>query len=661
MCGIAGIAGAGRSRITGLVRALARRGPDAHGVLDVPGLDLALGHTRFAILDLDPRSNQPFESPDGRFALVFNGEIYNYLELRERLAGLGQSFATTSDTEVLLHWLARHGAAGVDQLEGMFAFAFVDRERRTLLAARDPIGEKPFYYAFPRGAHGARFAFASELAPLLALEEVDASIDPEGLADYLRFLYTAAPRTLHRGVRELAPGTLLEVDLADPRERTRRYYDLEARTSEPFVGTREDATAAFRAAFDASVALRLRCDVPIGVYLSGGLDSNAILGTARALAPDTRFHTFTARYDGSRLAREHDESAVAAAAARFQRVPNHSIPFGDEDDVLACARRAVELFGQPFGNATCVVADKVASEAARVSRVCLVGDGGDEILAGYPRYHALRWHRAAARAPRWMRRAAAEVAQLVPERGPSATHARRAKMFLRALAQPMAEAFVDWSSYVDDPSLELALGSRERTAFHSSLVELFQRNASDPLRAAALVDFRSFVPFNLMQAADRTSMAHPIELRCPFLATPLVELALRIPGRHKTAPGRTKPLLVDAVRDRLPPFVVDREKRPFNPPMQGWMRAALPQVGELLLGREARLAGVLDRSFVAREVAMFGAGRRDNSTLLFGLLTLEAWLARSAERAPAPLGPREGARMPRAERGLASPRVPAAR
>jgi asparagine synthase (glutamine-hydrolysing) len=404
-----------------------------------------------------------------------------------------------------------------------------------------------------------------------------------------------------------------------------RTYDLEARIA-PFHGDAADAAAAFRAALLRSVRLRLRSDVPVGLYLSGGLDSNAILAAARSVQPALRLEAFTARWSGSREASARDESLDAAAAARFHGVPHHALEFGEDQGLQAAIDRVLHLFGQPFGNATALVADRLAGEASRLGRVCLVGDGGDECLAGYPRHRALLLHRRFAHLPGPLRDLPAAMADLVPERGSAATHVRRARAFLRSLSRPAGEAFLDWTGYVDQAGLERALGSRARSGLHAEMLALFERHAEDPIRAAALVDMRSFVPFNLMQSADRTGMAHPLELRCPYLAPPLVELALSLPARIKVRAGRTKPVLVDAFRASLPPGVVGRAKKPFNPPVRGWLARHGRELEQMLVGPGARVGEVLSPAWVRGEVASFRAGRRDNSTLLWGLATLEGWL-----------------------------------
>jgi asparagine synthase (glutamine-hydrolysing) len=636
MCGIAGITGRGRERIAGMLDALRRRGPDASGSHALDSMSTTLGHVRLSIIDLDPRSNQPFVSSCGRYALTFNGEIYNYIELRARLEALGARLRTSSDTEVLLEWLVRFGTRGLAELEGMYAFCLADTLTRKLLLARDPIGEKPLYFAFPRERNAPSFAFASEIKALLALPGVDTALDGEALADYLRFLYTAAPRTLYAGIRELPPGSYLEVDVDAPIERVVTWYDLEARTSEPLDVEREEALELFRNAFASSMRLRLRSDVPLGVFLSGGMDSNAILGVAREIAPRARLDTFTVRFDGSSLSRALDESRLAARAAAAQGAANSTVQFAESGDFAASVQRIVEVFDQPFGNSTAIVGDQLAAHAVRDCKVCLVGDGGDEVLVGYPRYKALALHAALSSTPSLVRDAVLGGCHLVGQRGRLATHVRRLEAFAGSLGRPVAESFLDWSSYLDSAALARALGRDATTTFQGAMRDLFARNQADPLRAAALVDFRSFVPFNLLQAADRTSMAHALELRTPFLAPRVVETALRLPARHKVASGHVKPLLADAFPRAIPSFIAKQKKRPFNPPIQSFMRGHLAELRELLCSSQAALGGHVAPEFVAAEVAAFASGRRDNSTLLFGLATLEVWMKqRSSARAAA--------------------------
>ena len=622
MCGIAGRVGGEQRDAEPLIEALRHRGPDASGVVDLPEWCTTLAHTRLAILDLEERSHQPFASPCGHYLMTFNGEIYNYLELRERLEGQGCQFRTSSDTEVLLHWLVRHGPDGLPDLDGAFALAFIDRREGRLLLARDALGEKPLYFAQWSSAGEARLAFASEIGALCTIDGIDRDLDRRALTDWLRFLYTPAPRTLMRGIEELPPGHRAVVDLKHPSVSPERWYDLEARTAEP-LHDRASALWAIREAFEEGLARRLRSDAPVGLYLSAGMDSNAILGAAVRQLPDQDWTAFTAQYGGPR-----DEVGQAALIAK-ERGVQHRIVACDEGQFHDSLERSVKLFGGPFGNATSIAAERLASVASRSFKVALVGDGGDELAAGYPRHAALAAHARLATTPAPLRRALQAGTSLLPERGGLATKVRRLRAFTAGLEHDLAQAYVDWSTYVGAEEAQRATTVGENPGFARSLEELFRRNAADPLRAAALVDLTSFVPFNLLQAADRTGMAHALELRVPFLTPRLVETALRIPARHKMERGRTKPLLADALADLLPAGIECRPKRAFNPPIARWLRRHAGALREHLAAPSACVRSVLEPGFVESQLRAFEAGRCDNSTLLWGLATLESWLASS--------------------------------
>lgn len=628
VCGIAGIVGGNRSSLRKMLEIMKHRGPDARGQVDIPEMDCTLGHVRLSIIDLDPRSNQPFISPCGRFLLTFNGEIYNYLKLRSKLELIGYKFRTRSDTEVLLYWLMEKGKEGLQYLEGMFAFCLVDRSSGKLLLARDQIGEKPLYYTIGRINSDLRFAFASEIKGLLVIPGIARSLDQEGLSDYLRFLYTTPPNTLYKDIKELPPGHSLEVEVNSLTVTCHKYYDLEEQLVTYSDVTYKQAVDIFYNSFSDSMRLRLKSDVPLSVYLSGGLDSNAILGAARELEPQLFPATFTIRYTGSSLALYGDESELAAKSAAYHGVSNHQIVFTEKAKFLESVERMVDLFDQPFGNSTAVVADKMAQAVSQVCKVALVGDGGDEVLVGYPRYKALPLHQYSQVAPSFLRNILAAGIGILPERGRMATKFRRLKQFARGLRKSLPEAFIEWSTYLDSDSLARATGTKTTTNFYNKLLDTFRRHQDNPVRAAALVDIQSFIPFNLMQAADRTSMAHSLEIRCPFLSPKVIQAILNIPTKYKLSYGRNKPLLVDAYSSSIPRFITVQPKRSFNPPIQGLVRRNLSILNDYLLGPGSQLASIVDRDFVLKELNDFRVGSCDNSTFLWGLATLECWFRR---------------------------------
>lgn len=626
MCGIAGIVGYDASCLSTALGKIQHRGPDHFGIYKVPGADCLLGHARLSIIDLDVRSNQPFLSDCGRYVLVFNGEIYNFQELRNKLERLGCSFHTSSDTEVLLHWLIKFGIDGLAELDGMFAFCFSDAETRSLVLARDPIGEKPLYYSFGAQDGDRRFAFASEIKALLDLPGLDKSLDQVGLADYLRFLYTAPPHTLYSGIKELPPGHFLKVNLMDVHDTVgMQYYSLDRSLAFNEDISFDEATEIFREAFTRSVSLRLISDVNVGIFLSAGIDSNAILSAAKKSRLSADMQSFTLRYrDG------HDESKLARQAAEMKGLPNQAIEFSGLS-FFDSLERVVSLFDQPFGNSTAIVSDMIAGEAAKSCKVCLAGDGGDELLVGYPRYKALHYYQQLDALPGWMKRAMWAGSFFLPERGRFAIGIRRAKQFVQGLNKPIEECVIDWSTYLDNNSLAVALGGKLTiTEFYSSLIDTFDRHKSDPVRAATIVDMKSFVPFNLMQSADRTSMAHSLELRSPFLSTSLIHACLGMPSRVRLIKGKTKPLLTTPFAQDIPKFILNQPKKPFNPPLRVMLQKNLDVLEDYLLSPSARISSVMSKQFVAGQLKEFRAQSRDNSTFLWGLATLEHWLRRAA-------------------------------
>lgn len=626
MCGIVGVVGYNREHLSGALKMIKHRGPDYQAIHKLPGVNGWLGHARLSVIDLDERSNQPFLSRCGRYVLVFNGEIYNFPALRRILETEGCRFRTQSDTEVLLEWLIRFGMRKMDALEGMFAFGFIDTEARTLILARDPIGEKPLYYSVASKGGNKKLAFASEIKALLGLPDVDKSLDRNGLKDFLRFLYTAPPHTLYRGIRELPPGHYFKVDLELAEEpAVVQYYSLEKNLASYDDISFDESAEIFRAAFTKSVASCLISDVSVGLFLSSGLDSNAILSAAVKSPRAAGLQTFTAQYKSG-----YDESTLARRAAERYGLENKAIIFS-ELSFHESVDRIVDLFSQPFGNSTAVVSDMLAHESVKSCKVCLAGDGGDELLVGYSRYKAIHYHHQMQALPARLKKSIALASGFLPERGRFATGARRAKQFAKSLNKPIAESFLDWCTYLDSAALSCALGDPAApTPFCSDLVDTFRRYGDDPVRAATILDMKSFVPFNLMQSADRTSMAHSLELRSPFLSTSLVHATLGLPSKVRYIHGKVKPLLSVPFAADIPVFILDQPKHSFNPPIRLMLQQNLKALDSYLCGQDSRLGTVISKAFVADELRDFRTQRRDNSTFLWGLATLENWLTRAA-------------------------------
>lgn len=612
----------------GILDCLAHRGPDARASVPLPELDGVLGHTRLSVIDLDPRSNQPFMSDDGRYIIVYNGELYNYRDLRKTLQRQRVQLRTESDTEVLLLWLVREGTTGLQDLDGMFAFGLLDRETATLVLARDRLGEKPLYWTETGEATG--FAFCSEMRGLIDLPGVKTSLDEEALRNYLRFLYTPAPGTLYSGIRELEPGCVMKVDLRRGTRSKYRYYDLETAVARREPPGPPDCYQAVRECFDVCLGRRLEADVPISVYFSGGVDSSLVAGGVAGRSDAPPVETFTVRYRGSRQSEAADESRPARRLADTWGLPNRVVDFSPDFPFRQTVHRMVDLFQHPFGNSTAVVSNILAEEVARSYKVALAGDGGDELSGGYPRYRALL----AKEYLDWsgplsglLGRLSLMMAPLWPR---LLAFGRRMMALREGVGKPPEKAFLRWTTYLSRDQVGEATGTEpSATEFEYELLELFRRNSDDPLRAASLVDLRSFIPHNLLRSADRTGMAHSLEVRVPFLSPQLVELALSLDQNDRFGWRDPKRLFRRTFGDRIPDWVWNRRKMPFNPPINDYLRNNFTELKEFTAGSTARLPDVLQGQFVEGQLSDFQARRQDNATLLWGLATLEAWLRRN--------------------------------
>lgn len=613
MCGIAGSTHPSPGFLDGARAKLRHRGPDADGTWQEAAGGLGFAHTRLAVIDLTPGGAQPMVSDCGRFVLCYNGEIYNYRELRRDLESAGDRFRSQSDTEVLLNLLRRDGSAGLNKTLGMFAFAFWDRERKELLLGRDRLGVKPLVYA---PLPGGGIAFASEIEALKLHPGVDLAVDREALSEYLACLYVPAPRTIHAGIRKLPPGHILtwrhgNCSIASYwRPRIRGERDL----------SEAEAVEELLPALRGAVTARMVADVPIGCFLSGGIDSSVV---AALMAEKARadgalpIRTFTMTFAEP----AYDERDAARAVAAH---------VGSRHTELAASPKLVDLFddyiagfGEPFGNPTALLINDLSRKAREHVTVALVGDGGDETFAGYPRYRGGRWAHALRCLPMTVRQLAATTASSIPESTSGRHGWRRAREFLAAAALPADQAYASWVEYFDPAERRRLLGldsppPRPIAALYA------ETSSSDPLDAMQEIDLRSFLPGNLLAYGDAMSMRRALELRLPLIDHRLIEAVGRISATARFRHG-PKSLLKAVARRLLPAEIVARPKRGFNPPMGAWLRADLKHLVEERLTPAAMAAVGIAWEPVATLLAEHRGGRRDHSLKVWSLLALEAW------------------------------------
>jgi asparagine synthase (glutamine-hydrolysing) len=591
-----------------MTRELAHRGPDAEGQRIAMGY--GLGHRRLAIVDIAGGA-QPMEDGSGKLWVTFGGEIYNHEELRAELEGLGYRFRTRADTEVLLHGWREWRTDLPRRLCGMFAFALVDEDTHELFVARDRLGKKPFYYTVMATGE---LLFASELKALLVDSRVRRELCPEALGHYLCLGYVPDPRSIYRDVHKLPPGCSLHVRGGEPR--VQRYWQL--RFEEASGQTLADTEERLLEHLDQAVQVRLMGEVPVGAFLSGGIDSQAVVASM-AQAGSRQAVACSIGFDEPRF----DERAAARAGAQRFGVELH------EEVVRAAEMLDLDwfsgVFDEPLADDSAIPTYHVSRLARRHVTVALSGDGGDECFAGYRRYRfdvlENRWRR---RLPRGLW---AFCGGIYPKLD-FLPRFLRLKRTLQNLACPPEEAYARSVSRVLPEQVLPLLRERWRSDDPLLPVKSAYASASGPalLRCAA-ADFQTWLPGGILPKVDRASMAVSLEVRAPFLDHRLVELAARIPAAHKLAGGQTKAFLRRALRGRLDAATLSRPKRGFSVPMRAWMRGSLGDALVTELSGDA-LADILDVRRVLQLHEQHRSGAADHGQLLWAVLVLGRFLRR---------------------------------
>ncbi|MGE4504597.1 MAG: asparagine synthase (glutamine-hydrolyzing) [Desulfovibrionaceae bacterium] len=630
MCGICGIwtpRGLAQDELAALAGRMAdrllHRGPDDGGAWADARRGMALGHRRLAILDLSPLGHQPMLSRCGRFVLCFNGEVYNHLELRAELEREGHTFRGGSDTETMLAAFASWGLrAAVERFVGMFAFALCDLERGRLHLVRDRMGIKPLYW----GSVGGDFAFASELKALRALPGFDNPVDRDSLALYFRHNYIPAPYSIHRGIFKLEPGTILTLDApgADPRVETwwsTREVMLQG-AAHPLACTREEAADRLEELLGDAVSLRMLSDVPIGAFLSGGIDSSlvAALMRSRSTAP---VRTFSIGFHESGYNEADHAKAVAAHLGT-----EHTELYVTPRDLLDTVPDVPRHWDEPFGDSSQIPTLLLSRLTREHVTVALSGDGGDELFFGYERHLFIsRIWQAVGRVPLPLRRAAARLGRAAPEPCWRLLGSLGPKIHWRieALgARDFVELYRFLFSHHKRPEAFVRGGAEPPTAFTRAPREL---DALDPCQAMGLLDLEAYLPDDILTKVDRASMAASLEARVPLLDHRVVAFAARVPTAWKVADGEGKSLLRQVLHRHVPRALVDRPKMGFGVPVDRWMRHELRDWCETLLDeRRLREQGFIDAAEVRRMWAEYLGGQRNWFAPLWNVLMFQAWL-----------------------------------
>jgi len=633
MCGIAG--GLWRdsrhaideSTLGRMTTAVAHRGPDDaqlwldtdhHDAYGNP-LGVGLGFRRLSIIDLEG-ARQPMTNEDGSVRMVFNGEIYNYKTLRHRLEGTGHRFATAGDGESILHLYEDLGTDCFAHLNGMFAIAIWDANRNRMVLARDRIGQKPLYYS----AQNGRLLFGSELKCLAAVEGVCTEIDPGAIDEFLTYQYIPFPGTIWKGVHKLAPGHFAVFE--NGRLSVHRYWDFDPRHE--VERSAPEAQAQLRELLTDAVRLRMQSDVPLGTFLSGGIDSSLITALAQSLSSQS-VRTFSI---GFPLA-DFDETAYAAEVARHLGT-NHQ-RFEVTPSGVDVIDKLVWHYDEPFGDSSAVPTWYLSELTRREVTVALSGDGGDELFAGYERYQALWLSQLLQRVFPLEKFPGIQRVQRLPDSNKRRSLVRRAKRFLEALGQPTARRYLNWLQIFPE-SLRASLYTDDFVAQlpgddpFDFLDAAWQRTEGrDVVTRASLSDLLTYLPCDLCTKVDIASMAHGLEVRQPMLDYRVVEFAASLQVRHKFRGRRGKLILEDTFGSMIPRSIFRRKKMGFGLPVGAWFRHELkPLVHETFLAPDARIAPYFRQDVLAEIVRMHEQSQQSNGYRLWNLLILELWLRR---------------------------------
>jgi asparagine synthase (glutamine-hydrolysing) len=632
MCGIAGALDLGGRDVDGeligrMTRRLAHRGPDGEGTWS--GGPVAFGHTRLSLLDLAGGA-QPMGNEDGRVMVAFNGEIYNFAPLKRELESRGHRFRTRSDTEVIPHAWEEWGAGAVERLRGMFAFALWDGRSRTLTLARDRLGVKPLYYALD----GERLLFGSELKSILASGLVARRLDAEALHDYLSLLVPLAPRTMYADVRALEPGAMLTVK--DGQATLQRYYTPRIAPDPSLSEAR--ALDELEARLDETLRDQVVADVPVGAFLSGGIDSSLLVAHLARLGRSP-LETFTIGFDDH----ESDESPFARCVARRFRTRHHELRVGAARAAdPAVVEQVLDHFDQPFGDSSAIPTWLVSRETRRHVKTVISGDGGDELFGGYTAYRVAAVLARLARLPPGARRAVQAVAAAARAVGARET-ARRLDKALAIAGLAPGEALCALRSYFDEEAkARLYRPEHARRLVGYRTADRFADDAAregerDLPTALAGCDLRHRLAGDMLCKVDMMSMSHGLEVRVPLLDERVVELALRLPPDLRVRGATTKYLLRQAARRRLPGVVAEKPKGGFVIPLRRAAGAALDRlVDETIARPTARLAEVLRPEALRRYARAWKTGRPPEGCSrwqleqrVYALCALERWMART--------------------------------
>lgn len=615
MCGICGVIYLDGKPVTerlleAMNDTLAHRGPSGAGYFVDDNLGLAM--RRLSIIDV-AGSDQPLYNEDESIALVFNGEIYNFQDLRDDLTRKGHRFRTEGDGETVAHLYEEYGADCFQHLRGMYAIALWDKHEKRLLLARDRMGQKPLYYYKDDNV----LVFASEIKAILQhpdVPRVSTFTNPPDLPQYLSYGYIPAPQTAFQGISMLMPANLLRLDADGCQQYP--YWELPNIAESDPTASQEPYILQLQNLLEEAVKLRLISDVPLGAFLSGGLDSSLIVALMRKHSNST-VKTFSIGFEGDD---SFDETPYAKQVA--QHLETDHTAFTVKPDAMDLLSDLVWHHDQPFADSSAIPTYLVSKLTREHVTVALSGDGGDELFAGYERFYAAQLMQKMSIVPSFAWKGLAGLIDLFPEGTGYYNKVKRAGRFAKAASKPVFEAYFDLVRVFSDDLIHEITGYADKSVYFDDLMRIKPES-----RVGAIVELnmKTYLPDDLLIKADRCSMQASLEARAPFLDHKLVEYAATIPFNLKLKGSTTKHILKESARGLLPDSIIDRKKHGFGVPLGAWLRKDIQPVRDILLSQTARTRGLMDMTVVERLISEHANGQRDYNRQLWTLLTLEEW------------------------------------
>jgi len=633
MCGIAGIFYEKQTEVsaqllTAMNGCIAHRGPDSEGVWTSDHVGLA--HRRLSIIDTSVENTQPLHDSSGQYSLVFNGEIYNYLDIRRTLSEKGVTFKTSGDSEALLEAYKLWGKSCIDRIEGMFAFAIWDGVKKELFCARDRLGKKPFFYAHIPDSLGGGIAFASEPQAIVVVPGVDKSINKKALKKFLTLGYSLGEQTLWNGVRRLLPGHALTASPSSPLK-IYEYYDFLPAFSDKTRRPIDDMAEELRGLLDECVQTRLQSDVPFGMFLSAGLDSNSVLSSMTRFLKPRDVQTFSIGFGE----KSYDESSVAAQIARETGTTHQTFVLDpDQIDLEKILDRAGQ---EPLADASFIATYCLAQNTARHVKMVLTGDGGDELFAGYPTYIANKIHNAVSPVlpDSFWRFLHGMAERHIPVKFERMSFDFKVKQFLRGLSLDARRAHFSWRVILGEKKLDGLFNPD----FHApsgweDVYEEFEpyyekAKHLSPLDQSLYVDAKTWMVDSVLVKVDRATMTHGVEARSPFLDRRMAEFAARLPDSYKLAGTNKKRILKHAMAPRLSNLVFNQPKRGFSVPISKWMEKAMKSI-ILEIESDPHIASIFDRNALSSLLREQHFRIKDHSLTLLNIVILSRWLRKQA-------------------------------